>query len=240
MKTTLKLLMLPLLAVLMAACSDDDKPTSPTLPSNSLWDIVTVEKITKTSTTFTVRKDADLPLATLVASYSFEGSKDVKEGQRIMIIYTSDGHPAYTSGGITLYGYRLLEQTQAKVLEGTSTEYSNWQSDPLDMISLWRTGDYINIHANAFCHNASRPKRFILVADKATLGKETVQLHVIYEEASHGENRQVVYASIDMEDVWDLPTCKAVEINYFSASGNMKKTFTKSNYTPTPNPDPEL
>lgn len=235
MKTHLRLLWLPLLVILMTACSNDNKPSGPTIPSNAVWDFVTVDQITSSTTSFTTRKDGDSPLVTLVARYVFDDKQGVKPGDRIMIMYTPDGHPAYTTGAITLYGYRLLEQTQPSALEGTASEYESWQSDPLQMISLWRTGEYINIHASAFCTTQSRPKRFILVADESTLDQETVQLHVIYIQANAGgENRQDVYASFDIKAVWNLPSCKSVEVSYFSPSGIEKMTFEKQNFTPTP------
>ncbi len=234
MKASLRLLLLPLLAVLMAACNND-KPSGPTIPSDALWDIVTVDQLSSTTTSFTLRKDGDSPLVTLVASYAFDDKQGIKVGQRLMICYTNNGHSPYTTGSITLYGYRLMEQTQPLLLEGTSAEYNNWSSDPLDMKQLWRTGQYINIQASAFCTTQSMPKRFILVADETTLDEETVKLHVIYTAANPGgENRQEVYASFDINSVWSKSTCKAVEVIYFTPSGTKTETFKKQTFTPTP------
>ncbi len=222
MKTILNLAVLLLsLAVFSACSSDKDNPEYPQVPADAVYDIVTLTATTASSSTFTVQKDAGSAPTTYFSSVSFAENKTFPVGSRMLIIYKMlNGAKPYTSGSIELYGYAQLNNTEKSVLTGDAADYEQWISDPVKMVSMWRTGDYLNVHALMFATTVARPTGFILVADETTLGKPVIESYLIVKSnTTDGGNQSPVYGSFNIKTLLDIETCETVRVNYFDVSG---------------------
>jgi len=222
MKTILNISVLLLSLVAFSACSDDnDGPTGPQVPNDALYDIATLSATTANSSTFTVQKDVNSAPVSYFSSFSFADNKTFPVGGRMLIVYTmmNDAKP-YTSGPIQLYGYAKLNNTEESVLTGTGSHYDQWNSDPVKLMSMWRTGDYLNVHALMYATTVARPTKFILVADETTLDKPVIETHLIVESnTTDGGNQSPIYGSFNIKTLLDIETCQTVRVNYYDISG---------------------
>lgn len=215
------------LMIALAACSEDENVSR--IPASAVYDIVTLESTGDKGTTFTMQVNGDSPEITYTAPYDFSNSTQLKEGMRIMICYSRGDDPVYTSGIIDLYGYSLMSNTEPASLTGTAAEYRNWESQPVKIRAMWRTGKYINMQAELYTLRAVKPERFVIVADEATLSSPYPELHVIFdnEEGNDGENLQPVNASFDISNVWLAPTAKGVTVFFPTPTGESSQVFEK-------------
>jgi hypothetical protein len=200
-------------SMLLSSCSDSkDKNEN----DDTLIDIVTLVSTGDAGSLFTFQQDGDSPLISLTSNYVID-SQYVKPGERMMIAYVPTSGVAYQSGPINLVSYRDI--INGKCLEGTASEYSSWGTEEQQIYSLWRTGNYINVHAGAYVKSA--PKRYILVADKETLNDALPQLYLLFETDNNQSGAlSAIYASFDISDIWNRSNVKGLRVHVNNAMGS--------------------
>ena len=78
--------------------------------------------------------------------------------------------------------------------------------------SLWRTGEYINLHCQVEYINTART--FMLVADGQTLGNDTVHCYMVHDlRGERGTFWRDCYASFNVGALWKKPTFKVMRIH---------------------------
>ncbi|MCD8386520.1 MAG: hypothetical protein LUD17_06455 [Bacteroidales bacterium] len=222
-----QLLMAAAIACAATACSDNDTDTS--LPTDVCYDFVTYEGYTSNGSEFTLRKSGDSELVTYYCTSQLPSSANVSVGERLIIMYAPQNGTAYLSGPITLYGYRLLDQTQNNLVLTDSVGASIRQSGDISLITLTRTGEYVNLQANLACQTTSLPKALYMATDSLKMGNEYPEINLIYIPTADGMNYYGAYASFDVSAVWDQSSCKGIVVNYMTGSGTQSMTFTKTN-----------
>lgn len=228
------LLLMIFMTISISSCNDDNK-NGLTIPSNAVLDFATFVSSNDNGSVFTLQKDGDSPLITLTSTIAIS-TTDLKPGTRVLIQYAPAGsQEVYQSGAINLYGIARI--TNGNVEPKPLSEIESWQSDGLKINIMTRTGQYVNVWAEAPIQR--EPKRFVLVADKTTVDSELVELYLVYQADNDMAAYGQVYASFDLSNVWNKPTCKAVKINYMSRSGMEAKRFDKDYKLPI-NPDTDL
>lgn len=145
----------------------------------------------------------------------------------------ADGQQPYQSGAITLFG--ITEIYNAEVAQEPLSTIESWAYNNLKMMSIARTGQYINVWAQIDI--IRDPKRFVLVADEATLGNDYPELYLVFTADDGLSRTYQFYASFDIAKVWNLTTCKGVKVNYNEYGGRKSVTFNKTTLLPT---DPEI
>lgn len=213
-------------------CNDDKKPTYPV--DDTLFDIVTLTATNDDGFTVTTRKIDDSPLVTLTAANKKIDQNLVKVGDRFLLNYIPESGIQYKSGPITAIAYRPI--LNAKIIEGTQAEHNSWITEAQDIVSMWRTGDFINVYALA--PYSQKPAKYELVVDKATLEDEIPQAYLIFLSDNKYESApQAHYATFDISSVWNKPGVRGLRISTAGISTpTTTQIFTKEdNETIRPN-----
>ncbi len=216
------------LAIMFAgifATSCNSKNSGPQIEDDTLFDIATLVATNDNGTTVTLRKDGDSPLATLTFANVKIDTDKVAVGQRFWIAYrTATGIP-YQSGPAQLIAYMAIYNST--IIEGTKESTQSWATMQQDVLSMWRTGNWINVQA--LCtYSADRPNKYDLVVDKTTLGNDYPEAYLLYEaNTAPGANTQQFFASFNISSVWSLQNVKGLRITMFSSGGKRTLTFSK-------------
>lgn len=188
------------------------------------YDFATFVSTSDEGTVFTLRKNGDSPLITLTAAVKVDISQ-LKPDTRVLIKYLpSGGQAPYESGPITLYGLGLI--FTGDVDSEPLATIESWKSDVINLKTMTRSGEYLDIEALG--DYSSKATKFCLVADEATLNDEYPQLYLVFEGDNGLGYPHQLYASFTLSNVWELPTCKGVTINYHNYSGMETQTFNKT------------
>lgn len=210
------------LGLSVASCNSEDDGAMK-LPDNLCADFATFVSTNDQGSVFTLRKSGDSELITLTAAVKVD-TEQIKPGSRVIIQYVpSGGQEVYQSGPITLYGItRILNEG---IEEESLETIESWGHDFLNVHTIARSGQYLDIWAEAVC--GTNPKRFVLVVDEATLSDEYPQLYLIFvTDDDQGRTRQV-YASFDLSKVWELESCKGATVTYYTNTGTETMTLQK-------------
>jgi hypothetical protein len=213
-------LTVPLLTV--TSCNSENTGDITDTSTAVIYNIVTYEGTTDDNvTTFTFRESDDKPLITLTAA-DWKPSQNVAVGTRLLLAYTAK--QVNTSGDITLLS--------AQLIYGGDISYAALSAQPTtDAIwlnSLWRDGHYINLDCKVD-YDVNRA-RFNLVADTLTIHSDFPQLYLVNESSGQfSELSRRVYASWDIDSIWQLPTCQGVTIHFRDSNRNLTEaTFSKT------------
>lgn len=216
-----KVLSLSLMALATAFTSCDDEDDEPDVPSDAYIDFVTVASNSDSGSSFTISKAESDEIATLTTTSRIAEGFTV--GSRALIQYTAE-QSQYESGKIKLYGINSVINGEVKA--GTAATTENWSSDPLTMLSCYRTGKYINI--SGFANMTSTPRKFEIVADEATLSDDYPTAYVLYLGDNAMAQQLPLYASIDLSPVWGLETAKGIKLVFHTSSGVNDMVFEKN------------
>lgn len=208
-------------ATLACACSDGHGPDGPV--DMILWDIVTYEGHTESEgSIFTFRQIDDSPLITLTTPQRIES---LEAGQRLLIAYCPESGKAYTDGPVSVRSASLINQS--RLYMEPSADYEPWDRDKVYLYSMWRTGNYINLHARLTY--SEEPRILRLVLDPSSLEGDYADIYLVHKLPAVIENHdRVCYASFDIAEVWDKELLKGVRIHV--ANSNLNKdifTFEK-------------
>lgn len=220
--------------VVLSACNKNSDSPSPVIPTDARYDYVTLVTTGKASTTFSMQVSAESEVLTLVANTSLADIQTLKAGDRLIIAFKPvDGVGAeLKSGQITLYGYRLLNSTEQMLQTPGQDDFAQMLSVPVEMNTLFRTGQYINTQLEIYGQRPVDPSKFILVLDPSTVNDEYPSLELILEPGPDnvGENLHTYYGSFDISPVWNRKTCKGVRISYVTRQGVRTDTFSRGGH----------
>lgn len=151
---------------------------------------------------------------------------DLQAGSRILLNYIIDSHNSDGTIAITTRGYT---QAFADSLRYTPI-VSTIPMDSISLYSIWRTGNYINLHCRVKYTDSAR--LMALLADYKTINDDTVHCYLMHNTMG----AQVYfwrrcYASFDISSVWNLQSCKTVRIHINDVAYRDQKyyDFTKTN-----------
>lgn len=226
LKTKLTIIIPALLSIILGAIllpSCDKDKSDDGYPDDVCIDFATFVSTSDNGTVFTLRKNGDSPLITLTAAVKVDTSK-LKPGTRVLIQYLpSGGQAPYESGSITLYAIGMI--VTGDINTQPLSEIESWMSEPVKLTSMTRSGEYLDVWAQG--DYDSKITRFCLAADEATLADDYPQLYLVFEGDKGIGYPHQLYASFTLSNVWDLPTCKGVTVNYLTSGGNQRLTFYK-------------
>lgn len=207
----------------LVSCGEDgvDGPVA-----MELTDIVTFEGLEGSTGVFTFRKVDDTPVIRLTAA-GFEPA-GVPVGSRMMLRYVPLSGETYASGAVTVTGQAYITQSQIGL--EWAPEYDAWDSSPVYVYSIWRSGQYINMHVRL--PYVVNPRLFGLVADPSTLDAarpDVYLVHILPEDAVLTFTREY-YASFDLSPLWNEQAVSGITLHV--ANSNLDKhifTFDKAN-----------
>lgn len=190
------------------------------------YDIVTLVSTNDKGTVVSLQQDGDSPLVTLTFPEQRIDTTLVPVKSRFLIAYTTSSGKPYESGTATLYGIGYVYNSV--LTYGTKDSTHSWATMQQNILSFWRTGNWINIQAEC-TYTSERPKTYDLVVDETTLDTDYPEVHLIYEPSQSGDglNTKLFYSSFNIEDVWSLPNVKGLKVSVYGNNGMKTYTFSK-------------
>lgn len=219
MKKAILYILSALMSIVSTSCSND----VPEVNDTGYIDIVSFVSTTNNSTTFQFQQKDDSPVITYVAQDITVDTTFMPHGTRLILAYAPISGEAYKSGYIHVLGMQSILNDNVKIQDIDN----NWDKDGIYLYDLWRAGSLVNVSCSVIFSEV--PARFELVTDETTIDDEYPQLYLIHEyTASDNESQKAFFASFDMSDVWNKPSCKGVVINLNNLENNNNRiTLTK-------------
>ncbi len=173
-------------------------------------DIATIESSGDAGTVLTLRQNGDSPLVTLMTQQRFNDD-DFKTGERVVISYHPVSNKQYESGNIYIQGAGATIGRGFAPKEATAEETHNWESDAVQMLNVWRTGEYVNLVFQAT--TSTDPRLCELYIDKASTNLSTPELRLIFKRIPGAMNSTYTfYASYNIGDLWNKDGVKGLRI----------------------------
>lgn len=171
--------------------------------------------------TFQVRDD--LPVQTL--STTGKWNLETDEGERVFIRYTITEQL-----GEHEFRARIDDAINviSDVVRSASLEkIGTFSSTPVNVTSLWRSGDYMNL--NAWVPYTGERFRLLLVADESTLDNEETDVWLIYDRmGKEATFERKAYASFNIRNLWQRATCRVLRVHVDDPTGASIYEFRKS------------
>lgn len=171
--------------------------------------------------TFQVRDD--LPVQTL--STTGKWSLETEKGERVFIRYTiteqlgEHEFRARIDNAINV----ISDVVRSAPLE----KIGAFSSTPVNVTSLWRSGDYLNL--NSWVPYTGERFRLLLVADESTLDNEETDVWLIYDRmGKEATFERKAYASFNIRNLWLRATCRVLRVHVDDPTGASVYEFRKS------------
>ncbi len=210
--------------VLLTGCLNHDTVDGEVTPQ--VQTIATFEGNTPTGASFSYIAQGDGPRQLLQAHVKVD-TVNLHTGNRVLLTYI----PREIPGEISLINISRVNGGALKT--EAAEDLSGWDTDPLFVEAMWRTGTYINLRCKILW--APEPRRYWLEADSNTLNREMPDLyvaHVIPDSTNRAAAYMALnYASFDISPIWENPDVKGVKIhiNNSNLTNKQEFIFTKNN-----------
>ena len=205
MKKILFIFGLMLSALVFASCSDDNHGS---IADMMRIDMVTFEEESDAGTLFSMQEREDSPLIYLMAE-GMHGTK-LNKGERAMLGY-------YTKSSETPNRANIAVQFRLPVIfdslrVATKERIREYEINPVELKSIWRTGNFVNI--NTFVQYTDKQRFIALIVDEATLGRETVEAYFVDDILGYpGYYYRQAYISFFTGNLWvKYPNSKTLRI----------------------------
>ena len=135
-------------------------------------------------------------------------SDEVKANQRVLLRYDFADNTASDHRNINVYSCNGIVSDS---LRQTGASPDSLPMHEVKLRSLWRTGEFINLHCQVEYINTART--FMLVADGQTLSNDTVNCYLVHDlRGELGTFWRDCYASFNVGALWKKPTFKVMRI----------------------------
>ena len=202
----LRYLPILLMAVLSALASCDKQEDIDRSYTDYRYDIVTYLGVNGTGAVFEYLGHGDSASVKLQSRVTV---KDVKTNQRVLLRYEFADKATGAERDVNVYGCNgifsdSLRQTQASP--------DSLPCQEIKLRSLWRTGEFINLHCQV--EYTGKARTLMLVADANTLTSDTVDCYLVHD--LRGERATFwrdCYASFNVGALWRKDTFRCLRIH---------------------------
>lgn len=201
------------------SCNDDNK--GPQVPTNTIYNVVTLASRTDKGVTFTYQANYDKPVYTYVASGYQLNEKKFDVGCRLLLAYVPQNGDALASGDITVWGVSPI--FNGKLTYGNQEAYKNWGITELGVSALWMTEGWLNINAKFPTQGA--PTNFQLVCDQATANGPDADVYMIFTPERPNMAMQQTYAAFDISALQTNPGVENIVVHVANLNGPDKITL---------------
>lgn len=206
---TLRLLPILLLAVLVALVSCDKQEDIDRAYTDYRYDIVTYLGENGTGAVFEYLGHGDSAAVKLQSRMTVS---DVKTHHRVLLRYDfADKATTGAERNINVYGCSGIFSDS---LRQTSVAPDSLPRHEMKLRSLWRTGEFINLHCQV--EYTSKARTMMLVADAGTLDNDTVTCYLVHDlRGEQGTFWRDCYASFNVGALWhrDSFHCLRIYLN---------------------------
>ena len=196
-----------LIAALLALSSCDKQEDIDRAYTDYRYDIVTYLGENGTGAVFEYIGHGDS------ASVKFQSHvtvSEVKTNQRVLLRYDfADPTSSGANRDIEVYSCNAIISDSLRM---TTASPDSLPQHQVKLRSLWRTGEFINLHCQVEYTNASRT--FMLIADGKTVGKDTVDCYLTHDlRGAKGTFWRDCYASFNVGALWKKETFRCLRIH---------------------------
>ena len=146
----------------------------------------------------------------LTARYTMAST--VQPWQRVLLRYDwADARNGGAERAVEVYGCTSILSDSLRYT-AQPLEHYLVDIEPLKMRSIWRTGEFINLHCQLPYTGKSR--HFYLLLDSTTWRNDTVHCHLvhrIYTDTTY--HWRDAYASFNVGNIWKLPSCRTLRLH---------------------------
>lgn len=210
MKRLLHIALLVLGATMLLANCDDEEQIADSL-THYRYDIVTyMGSDAAGNARFELVGRDDSASVMLTARYTMAST--VQPWQRVLLRYDwADARNGGAERAVEVYGCTSILSDSLRYT-AQPLEHYLVDIEPLKMRSIWRTGEFINLHCQLPYTGKSR--HFYLLLDSTTWRHDTVHCHLvhrIYTDTTY--HWRDAYASFNVGNIWKLPSCRTLRLH---------------------------
>ena len=151
---------------------------------------------------------------------------DVKTQQRVLLRYDfTDKAATGATRDIDVFGCNAIFSDSLRMIMESP---GNLPQHEVKLRSLWRTGEFINLHCQV--EYTGKARTLMLVADGTTLDNDTVHCYLTHDlRGEQGTFWRDCYASFNVGALWKRPTfhCLRVHLNDLTFPNTENYDFTK-------------
>ncbi len=137
------------------------------------------------------------------------GLNDVKTHQRVLLRYDFADSQGGDIRNIDVFGCNAIISDS---LRKSTTSPDSLPQHQVKLRSLWRTGEFINLHCQV--EYTQEARTFMLVADGNTLSADTVQCYLVHDLMDvRGTFWRDCYASFNVGALWHRKSFKCLRIH---------------------------
>ena len=202
----LRYLPILLMAVLSALASCDKQEDIDRSYTDYRYDIVTYLGVNGTGAVFEYLGHGD---SASVKLQSHVTVSDVKTHQRVLLRYEFADNATGAERDVNVYGCNAIFSDS---LRQTQASPDSLPCQEIKLRSLWRTGEFINLHCQV--EYTGKARTLMLVADGNTLTSDTVDCYLVHD--LRGERATFwrdCYASFNVGALWRKDTFRCLRIH---------------------------
>jgi len=204
---TLRHLPLLLMTLLLALAACDKQEDIDRAYTDYRHDIVTYLGQNDRGAVFEYLGHGDSSAIRLQSSVSVS---DVKTHERVLLRYDFADDNGGNSRDITVYGCSGIISDSLR--QATGNAIDSLPRHEVKLRSLWRTGEFVNLHCQV--EYTGKARAFLLVADAGTIESDTVHCYLIHDlRGERGTFWRNCYASFNVGAVWKRPTLKCMRVH---------------------------
>lgn len=206
-------------------CSNDGDKYPDDIYTRFRYDIVTYNGLSGESPTFTYVPRGDSSAVTLLAQNSLSTSQ-LAVGKRVLLRYSPEQGSAFATSGtqsIHAFFFTSIISDSLRAYR-SSVPVCAYPMQPVKVRSIWRTGDYINLHGQV--EYTGKPRVFMLVVDPASVHADTVQCYLVHD--MHADTTYFwrnCYASFHVGKLWGQQSCRTLRVHVNNAANSQENCF---------------
>ena len=212
-----------LIAALMALASCDKQEDIDRSYTDYRYDIVTYLGQNATGAVFEYLGHGDS--AAIRMQSVVDISQDAKTHQRVLLRYDFADKETSDQRDINVYNcYTIISDSIRMTMDGPDS----LPQHEVKLRSLWRTGEFINLHCQV--EYTGKNRTFMLVADGNTLKDDTVHCYLAHGlRGEQGTFWRDCYASFNVGALWKRPSfhCLRIHLNDLTFPDTEYYDFTK-------------
>ena len=205
---TLRLLPILLTAVVTLLCSCDKQEDIDRAYTDYRYDIVTYLGQNDIGAVFEYLGHGDSAAIKLQSTVDI--SNDAETQQRLLMRYNyADAHAAGAVRAIEVYSCNAIFSDSLRM---TMAPPDSLPCHEVKLRSLWRTGEFINLHCQV--EYTGKARTLMLVADGKTLTQDTVDCYLVHD--LRGERATFwrdCYASFNVGALWHKESFKCLRVH---------------------------
>ena len=198
-----------LLMTLAATACDSDKQVD-SVQDSFRFDMVTYDGYADGCALFTYLPRLDGK----AIGYSAQMNKEpyIVQGQRVLLNYYLPAKSTPSSDERQVVKVKSFTPVITNTLRiADEARIDTMAREHIRLHSIWRTGKYINLHAEV--EHTGKSRWFYLLADKATWNSDTIDCYLIHNTfGAQAYHWRKAYASYDISAAWNRPKCKVLRV----------------------------